>query len=115
VHSKTATDNPRSFLFSPVECCAKRGYILHMVQKVLITSFVILALGVAWYLGSPLLFDKEVDEEFPLATITEEEHQEMADAVVELGITLPPIEDVKEMTPEELHELEVEIVENHLN
>lgn len=45
------------------------------VGRVILAVAAVVALGVAWYLGSPLFIDREVDEEFPAvqASVTMDE------------------------------------------
>ena len=48
----------------------------HMKQR-LIIALIVLGLGVAWYLGSPLFIDKTVDEALPLTQLSDEDYIDM--------------------------------------
>ncbi len=81
------------------------------MKQALIVVGIIVVLGVGWYLASPLFINEEVDEAFPLSTITEEERKEMEDAMKEVGMELPSLKELQGMTQEELDALEKEMVE----
>lgn len=58
---------------------------------ILVAIVVIVGLMVAWYLASPLFINRTVDEAFP--------------------VVVPPVEDLAEMSEEELAELEADFIE----
>jgi hypothetical protein len=85
------------------------------VTKLIIGIGIVIALGAAWYFGSPLLIDKTVDEKFPETTqaptvtkepnqpLTEEEKKEMEEQM-ENAANEPDVEIVEEMPKAETEE-----------
>jgi hypothetical protein len=77
---------------------------------------VIAGLAVAWYLASPLFINRTVDEAFPVEVPPVEELAEMSEEeLVELESdfmdALPPEEEIAEMPPEEIKELEDQVMQ----
>lgn len=77
---------------------------------------VIAGLAVAWYLVSPLFINRTVDEAFPVEVPPVEELAEMSEEeLVELESdfmdALPPEEEIAEMPPEEIKELEDQVMQ----
>ena len=80
-------------------------------MKKLLILFLILAIaGIGWWLGAPLFIDNTVDEALPFETMTEVEYQEMVDAVEEIDMELPSMDDMKTLTEAETKELEMEML-----
>jgi len=81
-----------------------------MVKKILIIFAIVVVVAAGWYLLSPLFITDTVDEEFPLADMTDAERELVADAVKDLDVNLPSLEEMKRMTKEEIDNLEAEMV-----
>lgn len=81
------------------------------MKKLLIVLLVLAVVGVSWWLAAPLFIDNTVDEALPFETMTEAEYQEMVDAVEEINMELPSMEEMKEFTKTEAEELEMEMLE----
>jgi hypothetical protein len=65
------------------------------MRNILIGIAVVVALGAAWYLGSPLFLNKTVDEALPTAeeleVMSEEEKAAVKDEVMEEAAKAPPV------------------------
>jgi DNA-directed RNA polymerase subunit F len=77
---------------------------------------VIAGLAIAWYLASPLFINRTVDEAFPVVVPPVEELEDMSEEeLVELESefieALPPEEQIAEMPPEERQELEEKLMQ----
>lgn len=85
-----------------------------MRKTVFTIVIVIIVAGAAWFLLSPLFVNKKVDEEFPFSDMTESEREEMAGSFEDMEVALPSLEDMKNMTKEEVDNLEKEVAEKSL-
>jgi hypothetical protein len=66
------------------------------MKKVIFVIFIIIVLGVGWYLLSPFFIDKTVDEAFP---------------EVSVPLVIPTEEEMLEMSDEELEKIKTEIMD----
>lgn len=81
------------------------------MKKYIVIVLLIGVIAVGWYLASPLFIDKTVDESLPFSGVSVEEYEEMADALTMIGMEAPSMNEMKEMTEEEVQDLEVEMIE----
>lgn len=78
-----------------------------MTKRRLIAGAIVLgipALAIAWWLGSPLFLDTEVNEEFPMsagAVVPDDMTQEDVEAEMEEAADAPDVETTDEMMPED--------------
>ncbi len=80
------------------------------MKKSIIALGIVLTLGVAWYFLSPLFINQTVNEDFPLANMTEADYNDMAEAMVDLDIDMPTKDDLAQMTATDINTLEQEII-----
>jgi hypothetical protein len=81
------------------------------MHKLLRIILIIAVLAAAWWLGSPLFFDQQVDEALPFADMSEQEYQDVIDAAIDVGIKAPSMDEIKQMNQEDMDTLEGEVVE----
>lgn len=80
------------------------------MKKFIIVLVIVLILGAGWYLLSPLFIDQTVNEDFPLASMTEADYKNITEAMVGLDIDMPTKDDLTQMTATDITTLEREIV-----
>ena len=79
------------------------------MRKTLYFLVIVIILGLGWYLASPLFIEKEINDDFPLANITEEDREDVLSDLE--GFDLPSVDEMKKMNSEEVRKLEEEILE----
>jgi hypothetical protein len=81
---------------------------MHKLIRIIV---IITVLAAAWWLGSPLFLDQQVDEALPFADMSEQEYQDVVDAAVDVGVEAPSMDEIKQMNQKDMDTLEGEVIE----